>query len=377
MNICMIVPYTQPRIGGIATYVDNLSKKLINRGHEVTILTRGSWKNKCLKEDFNGISMYRILYVPSYPFHVDLHGIFLKKEFERLKSEFDLVHFHSPLIPSFSTHLPTISTIHGTVKGAIDNMDFNDLNSIISKVFSRKFEALEAHTIKNSNKVTTVSNDCDKEVNRLYKLKNKSSVVYNGVDTDFFVSKNKESSHPIVLYTGRLESRKGVEDLIMAAKYISKINSNIKFIIIGDGPLKMNLKKMVDNFGLSNCIHFPGFVSHEKIVEYYQNSTIYVLPSYYEGLPTVLLEAMSCEIAPIATNVQGNSELIKNGENGLLVSPKNPKELAEKIIYLIDNEQLRKKLGRNARKTVENNYSWEIIVNKFEKIYYETMNIIS
>ena len=365
MNICMIVPYVQPKVGGIASYVDNLSKNLRDNGHKVTILSRGYWKHKCLKENLDGINVY----IPLYPFHVDLHGIFLKKEFERLKSDFDIVHFHSPLIPSFKTDLPTISTIHGTVKGAVDNMDAIDLTSIVSKVLSRKFELMEAQMIKNSDRVTTVSDACDMEVNTLYNLKSKSSVVYNGVDTNIFTPKNKVSSNHIVLYTGRFESRKGVGDLIRAAKYISKVDSNIKFILVGNGPLDMNLRKMVDKFSLNKNVQFAGFVPHEKIYEYYQNSTIYVLPSYYEGLPTTLLEAMSCGMASITTNVQGNSELIKNGENGLLISPKNPKELAEKILYLLDNAELRKKLGENARKTIEKRYTWDKVSKNYETIY--------
>lgn len=372
MNICMIVADLPPKVGGIASYVDNLSKNLIERGHEVTILSRGSWKNKCIKEDFDGINVRRIFYVSFYPFHVDLHGIFLKKEFENLKSEFDLVHFHSPLIPSFNTNLPTLSTIHGTVKGSIDNMDSIDLTSRFSKVFSSKFEFLEAQVIKNSNKVTAVSNACNDEINTIYNLKNKSSVVYNGVNTNLFAPTKGYSKYPTVLFTGRLESRKGVGDLIMAAKYISKINSDIRFILVGNGPMETYLKQMVEKLGLDKVIKFEGFVSHEKIFEYYQKSTIYVLPSYYEGLPTTLLEAMSSGIASIATNVQGNSELINDGDNGLLVDPKKPEKLAEKILYLVNNDELRRKLGKNARKTVEDKYAWNVIVDTFEKIY-ETM----
>ena len=117
LNICMIVGEFPPNCGGIGIYVYNLSKNLIERGHDVVILTRGSWKYKCVKENIEGITLYKILYLPLYPFHVNIHGVFLKNQYKLIENnEFDIVHFHSPLIPSFDTDVPTISTIHGTVK---------------------------------------------------------------------------------------------------------------------------------------------------------------------------------------------------------------------------------------------------------------------
>lgn len=110
-------------------------------------------------------------------------------------------------------------------------------------------------------------------------------------------------------------------------------------------------------------------MDRSKLLEYYQNATIYVLPSYYEGLPTTLLEAMSCGIPSIATDVEGSSELISDGETGLLVPPRNPKRLAEAILRLLEAEELRQKLGDNARKHIVNNYDWEIITDSVEKVY--------
>lgn len=126
---------------------------------------------------------------------------------------------------------------------------------------------------------------------------------------------------------------------------------------------------MINELGLKKNIYFAGFVDRSKLLEYYQNATIYVLPSYYEGLPTTLLEAMSCGIPSIATDVEGSSELISDGETGLLVPPRNPKRLAEAILRLLEAEELRQKLGDNARKHIVNNYDWEIITDSVEKVY--------
>lgn len=370
MNICMVVGEFPPNCGGIGIYVHNLSKNLVERGHKVVVITRGTW-NKCIKENLGEITLYKVFYLPVYPFHVSLHGFFLKNQFKLFKNnEFDIIHFHSPLIPSFNTKIPTISTVHGTVKKDIDNKESKDLESIFTKFFSKAFMSLESEVIKNSDIVTTVSESCTNEINNVYNLTDKAITVNNGVDSNFFApKKNKSIENPYILYTGRLDSRKGLLDLVKAAKDVYEEYPNIQFILVGNGSLGKYLKKEVSKLGLNNNFRFVGFVPHAEILEYYQNSTIYVTPSYYEGLPTTLLEAMSCGIASIATDVEGNSELIKDGENGLLVPPRRPELLAEAIIKLVNDENLRKNLGKNARNHIINNYDWNIITDNFEQIY--------
>lgn len=366
----MIVGEFPPNCGGIGIYVYNLSKKLIERGHNVTVLTRGYWKNKCIQENVDGINVYKIFHAPIYPFHVKFHGFFLKNQFKLLKNEFEIVHVHSPLIPSFDTDLPIISTIHGIIKRDIGNKGSKDLNSIFTKFFSKTLISWEFKSIKNSDMITTVSNSCTDEINDIYNLGDKVVTVNNGVDTNFFVPKTtNDVNSSYILYAGRLDSRKGLIDLIMAAKYVCKEHSDIKFILVGNGSLEKYLKQKVNKLGLKKNFNFVGFVSNTKILEYYQNSTVYVNPSYYEGLPTTLLEAMACEIASVATNVEGNSELINDGETGLLVPPQNPKILSAAIINLLDDEKLRQKLGKNARQHIVNNYDWEIITDNLEQLY--------
>ncbi len=101
----------------------------------------------------------------------------------------------------------------------------------------------------------------------------------------------------------------------------------------------------------------------------YQNATLFVFPSYHEGLPGVVLEAMSCGLPIIATDVRGNRDLISTGENGILVPPRSPRKIAEAITTVIDDETLRKKLGKNARETIEDGYTWDEVSNKFLKCY--------
>ena len=104
------------------------------------------------------------------------------------------------------------------------------------------------------------------------------------------------------------------------------------------------------------------------------SATICVLPSYHEGLPTVLLEAMSCGIPTVATSVAGNSEVVKDGKTGFLVPPKEPKRLAEAILTLLGDQKLRQEMGKNARKQAEESYDWEVIISKIEECYSSVLS---
>jgi glycosyltransferase involved in cell wall biosynthesis len=263
-----------------------------------------------------------------------------------------------------------VLTEHGTVTGGLDNSESIDMHTKVIKFFSREVISLDVKAIKNSNIITVVSHSCAKELRDIYKIGRRIRIVNNGVDTNFFVPKERnDMKEPYILYTGRLDSRKGLVDLIESAKYVCQEHSDIKFILTGKGPNKKYLEQRINELSLNKNIYFAEFVDRSKLLEYYQNATVYVLPSYYEGLPTTLLEAMSCGIPSIATDVEGSSELITDGKTGLLAPPRNPKRLADAILRLLDDEELRQKLGDNARKHIVSNYDWEIITDSVEKVY--------
>ena len=147
----------------------------------------------------------------------------------------------------------------------------------------------------------------------------------------------------------------------------------MKFILVGRGPLEKKLKRLVHNLGSNENFSFIGHVNQETLLEYYQNATIFVHTPYHEGLPTTILEAMSCELPVVATAVAGTSEIIVDGENGLLVPPKNPEKLADTIAKLLEDEKLRIKIGKNARKYVGKKYNWNVIPEKYETRYSNLM----
>ena len=140
-------------------------------------------------------------------------------------------------------------------------------------------------------------------------------------------------------------------------------------MITGKGILRNELEEKVVDFNLQDNIVFLGHVSRSELISLYQNAAIFVLPSHYEGLPTVLLEAMSCGLPVVATAVSGNVDVIVPGKNGLLIPPKNPEIMANSISTLIENKELRERLGAMARNTIEENYTWDIVAQKYVKLF--------
>jgi Glycosyltransferase len=165
-----------------------------------------------------------------------------------------------------------------------------------------------------------------------------------------------------VLYTGRLEPGKGLETLIDAWGLLPK--DSARLLILGTGSLEGTLKSRASR---DERIIFPGW--KENAADYVKAADIFVLPSFGEGLPVSLLEAMSCGLACVSTQIGGVTELIRNGENGVLVKPGEPEALAGELKKLINDPAARERLGKAARVFVENNMSMEKVTATYAELY--------
>lgn len=233
-----------------------------------------------------------------------------------------------------------------------------------------------------ADKVLSVSEDLKLHIINLGISKDKVHVVPNGVDTDKFKSTGKEHSRNllnlpqdknIVLFVGALREIKGVDYLIEAAKNF--VNDNTELYMVGrDDGLKKSLEKRAAELKISNYIKYTGPVNHEDIPLWISASDMLVLPSLSEGRPNVVLEALSCEVPVVATDVGGIPELMINGETGYLVPAKDPSGLSEKINILLENEGKREKMGQFGRKSIlQRGLTWEAHGIKTAKIYSDIL----
>jgi glycosyltransferase involved in cell wall biosynthesis len=198
-------------------------------------------------------------------------------------------------------------------------------------------------------------------------------VNWNGVDTQLF-SPGAEPRQDFVLTTGRLSPVKGLEDLLEAAQMVNQRLGPTRFVIAGEGPLRPALEKKISAAGLQDQVELIGHVTErERLADLYRQAALFVSPSHAEGLPTVLLEAMACECPVAATRVGGSPDVITNGENGMLVSPGQPAQLADVICDLLIHPSRREEMGRAGRQTVEAKYSWDRITQMYVDQYEQLL----
>lgn len=196
-------------------------------------------------------------------------------------------------------------------------------------------------------------------VNNLCFSPTKVVTVYNGVDLDYF-SKNPDLSirdkynigafRKVLICVARLSKEKGIKDLLEALLLLKHDNLKVKLFIVGDGSLKEEISTYIRILNLVEDVNLVGF--HNDIRPFLKASDIFVLPSYIEGLPFTLLEAMACGLPCVATNVGGNSEAVVDKETGYLVNPRDRHGLSKAIKELLVDDAKRKIFGDNGKKRV-------------------------
>jgi len=195
--------------------------------------------------------------------------------------------------------------------------------------------------------------------------KQKMIVIPNGVDTSTFKPHHKLPRKQVLICVSRLIRRKGIDFLIRTAKELSKMEGNFEFLIVGDGPERELLEKLVLELGLENKIKFKGRVPHDKLNRYYNKASIYLMASLSEGMSNSCLEAMASGLPIITTKMPGTDELIKG--NGIIV-PRDEKIMANAIFKLYSNKHKLRVMSAKSRKLAEK-MRWKGVANLYLKIY--------
>lgn len=183
-----------------------------------------------------------------------------------------------------------------------------------------------------------------------------------------------EADRKYITTMGRLGDRKGTFDLLKALKNLDKeLDPAIKFCFCGDGEIE-KVRNIVEDDGLGNRVAYIGWISGEKKLELLSKTLIHVLPSYNEGLPMSILETMEMGIPNIASDIDGIPEVIKSGENGILIEAGDIKQLEDAIRTLANNPELCKSYGEKAMRTIKEEYSLDRHIEKLTKIYKEIVS---
>lgn len=389
MKIIIISYDFYPNIGGVAQHVFNLAKFLVKKNNEVCVFTvRNNFKNKFC-EYIHNIKVYRF-FTPDVS---KLRGLLFLAQaipfgflFSLIK-KVDIIHSHTvipdSLVGLFIISKKKIFTNHSS--------QFLELYEDKSRNFIKK---IYKFIIKKYNFIVTPSEELKEKSIIFFNFANDQVFfIPNGVDIERFKpvslkekefkkSKifslwNLEKRKYLVFCPRRLEPKNGVEFFVKAVKLLTEKEKNFWGIISGNEYVKSYsnfIKSLIKELKMEDHVFFTGPVPNELIMDYYQASDIVVLPSLMEAVSISGLEALSCGVPVVGTNVGGIPFIVKDGVNGILVNPKSEKEIYNALVRLIDKEELRNKFGINARKFIEENFSWDKIAKEIIDIYSKDYN---
>jgi len=380
MRVCFISFEYPPNIlGGAGTYADAIVNGLRRKGVDVFVITRGE-RNDCDQKTFrvptSDVPYWRRLFFMK-------PAMSLLHELNKLL-KFDLVHFNEPHIILGKLNLPTVCTSHSTqineikLKLADSNTlkTANDVRDLLLKspigsmcdVFTAHAtdkiicpsphlaRLIKSYCLVDERRIHVIPNGIDLEA--IDKIKN--------YDTDVLGKYDLERDN-YLLFVGRLSVLKGVQYLIEAFRAVKKEYANLKLVIVGTGQFEDYLRNLAH--GIEDVV-FTGYVDSlivKKLL--YENCLAVAVPSLYEGLPMVVLEAMACRKAVVASDVGGIPMLIRHGKNGFLVKPRDSESLENFIRILLEDANLRKNMGSFGRKLVEKEFTIDKMVSETLKVY--------
>jgi len=363
--------------GGSNWYCYELSRRLAERGHEVHMLT-----SKLRKSDTSGeVEGVYVHYCPSLgtvwgvnPLAFILHKL--------LKEDFDVVHAHSYIyLTSNQAALakrmrgyPFLIQLHGGIDVTPLSpshystwMKLNIKRSIYDRTLGR-------WTVKAADAIASVSKRDMKLAQEIFGIdERKLHWVPNAVDLDLFDPNNNDPNNDEknVTFIGALEPWKGVHSFLEIAKLLLRTQNDLNFIIVGEGSLLEYAKEESNKGILRGRVNVLEQIPHEEIPKVLSETSVLVVPSYMEGLPTVCLEAMALQVPVVASNIGGIPEIVIDGETGYLFNSCNLRECAEKVLEILLNEKLRRKMGSQCRRLVKQHYTWDNVTEKVQEIYEE------
>jgi len=379
-RLCIVTHTFLPHIGGIERVVYEQNKRLLHRNFEPTVVTNRIDTPKSYVVDGIKVECYGSLntgFRLGIPYSIPT--VTSLETFLKAVKSSEIVHAHGhPYLTSLIAaklakrySKPFVLTQHNT---------FIEYDSVFDSVERLNDLAVGKETLKEADKIITVSNATKDYVLSLGAKPEKIKVLHNGVDLVHFrplTGKREEmrrklgisQSSIVVLTVRRLVYKNGIDTLIEGANIAVKKNSKITFLIVGKGPDLNNVQMRIRQLGIENNFRLTGFVKDEDLPFYYNAADFFVLPSKSgEGLPLVALEAMACGLPVIATNVGGISEILME-DYGKLVPSNQPESLAKAILEFSNIDFSSRKL--ELRAVMEEKYSWDKNVETLIGIYEE------
>jgi glycosyltransferase involved in cell wall biosynthesis len=366
MKILMLCYEFPPLGGGAGQMVYGLSTALAKLGHQIDVVTMG-YRGLSDCEHTDGVQVHRLpcIRLKEYVCTVPEAGTYLLSAFLKIRrlislSRYDINHTHFILPDGIlawlnyrQNNLPYIITAHGT-----DVPGYNPHRLLFAHRFLAPlwkiitYNASQIISPSKSLKTLLLKQSADMKI----------SLIPYGFELERFNTHSIKQNR--ILVVTRMLERKGVQYLFKALEGFAE---NYSVHIVGDGPFLQNLKKLANEIGIKAT--FWGWLENRsrELKDLYEQSNIFVLTSEAENFPVALMEAMAAGLAIITTKATGCAEVV--GDSAILVEPRNPEAIRAALRVLATNSDLRRKLGRAARRRSENNFSWTSVAKRYVELY--------
>tara|TARA_B100001063_G_scaffold165539_1_gene154530 strand:+ start:29516 stop:30631 length:1116 start_codon:yes stop_codon:yes gene_type:complete len=346
-------------VQGIARYIDSFLKNLPENHPKIYVIT-GDKSDVVSREYTDRIEIINI------PFKKGRFSLFLwsfaarKKITELYKQgKVELVNFHIPpmipglFLPRSIHHVLTLHTTYLGMSGKYYPTQYYDSQWSDSEVFVKKL--IEKYVLSYTDKVITLTEQGKSELD-CYGYRGEVDIIPNGADLSRFTPTESEKKYDII-FSGRIESRKGSRSMVQFCEQVIQEKEDIKIVIVGYGDddefVNQQLKKYSKNILLT------GKVPFDEMVDYYNQSKVYVSTSYYEGLPGTCIEAMSMKLPVVVWDLLFYKELVTDGINGRLAEVNRMDSLVKQTLGLLSDERCMTQFGENGRVTVSERYDWK------------------
>ncbi len=366
----MVSPYDCCHPGGVATHISYLSRELVRKGHEVKIYAPCS--NRCTIVD-NGVEIIPIGGTVPCPSNGSVArftlSVWLMPQVKTIleRENFDIIHLHEPLFPSLPwmviplSHTTNIGTFHAYYDRSVGYWFWRPVVNIFYNRLHGKI---------------AVSESAKKFVSRYYP--GDYHVVPHGVDLEHFSTAGAplakfDDGKLNILFVSRLEKRKGLFYLLQAYEEVKREFPQSRLIVVGSGDkLQQKYEEWVAERKLQDVV-FAGYVSYDDLPRYYHTADIFCAPAIgKESFGIILLEAMAAGKPIVASDIEGYADVISRDVDGILVPPRDSPALAQALLTLIRNSDLRCKMGTQGRGKAEW-YTWEAIAQRTIDCYQEAM----
>ena len=373
MNILFTIRYFYPFVGGTEKQALSLASSLVKRGVNVKIITSRFERKWAKHEIMDEVEVIRLFSPRIKIFGALLFLFCLAVYLIKYRKNFSLIHtFQIGYTSSLSILLANVLRKPSVIKLACSGWG-GDIQRARKTLFGKIFLFMA----KKASRIITLSSTIERELIEEKIDHSKIKLIRNGVDLVRFKeiegksqlrAKLVISNRKSIIYTGRLVCQKGIDVLVRS---FSKLNgeTDCQLIIIGDGPERENIVRLIDHYQLSKSAILIDEV--DDVASYLNAADVFVLPSRFEGLSNSLLEAMACGLPVISTRVGGSIDTIENGINGLLFDADNEEQLSQAISKVLNNFSLATSLGENAKKTIEASYDLNKVANRYLELYKE------